>query len=128
VNSWFVQLAVLFADGGDNAAKAADNAQNQPSPMSPIFLSTLIAMGALFFFTWRNEKKRQAALQTQREGLKKNDKVITTAGIYAVVVGVDRDKDRVTLRVDEATGAKIEVVLAAIDRILGDESNEKTAK
>lgn len=33
--------------------------------------------------------------------IKKNDKVLTLAGIYGTVVSVDGDQDRVVLRVDD---------------------------
>ncbi len=39
--------------------------------------------------------------------MKKNDKVITTAGIYGTVVSMDTDHDRVVLRVDDDRGVKL---------------------
>ena len=53
-------------------------------------------------------------------GLKKNDRVVTSSGIYGTVVSVDRDADRVTLRVDESANAKLTVTLASIGRVLRD--------
>ena len=40
-------------------------------------------------------------------GLKEKDRVVTIGGIHGVVTNVQRDREEVTIRVDEATGAKL---------------------
>jgi len=52
--------------------------------------------------------------------LKKNDRVLTTSGIYGTVANVDREADRVLLRVDDAGNVKIAVTVASIAKVLGD--------
>ena len=51
-------------------------------------------------------------------GLKKNDRVLTSAGIYGTVANVDRDAGRVTLKVDDAANVKIQVALSTIAKVL----------
>jgi preprotein translocase subunit YajC len=48
---------------------------------------------------------------------------VTIGGIYGVVTNVQRDAERVTIRVDEATGAKLKVNLSAIARVLTEEQD-----
>ena len=62
------------------------------------------AMYFLFYLPSKRERTRQAALLS---GIKKNDHVVTTSGIYGVVTDVSKDTNKVTLRVDETSGAKI---------------------
>jgi preprotein translocase subunit YajC len=51
--------------------------------------------------------------------------VVTIGGIYGVVVNVNRESDEVTLKIDEATNAKMRVTVGAVARILGEDSAEK---
>jgi preprotein translocase subunit YajC len=54
--------------------------------------------------------------------------VVTIGGIYGVVTNVQREAERVTIRVDEATGTKLKVGMSAIARVLtGDESEGAAA-
>jgi preprotein translocase subunit YajC len=48
----------------------------------------------------RQEKERQEALV---KNLKKNDKVLTIAGIYGTVVNVSDTENEITVRVDDNT-------------------------
>ena len=50
---------------------------------------------------------------------------MTVGGIHGVVTNVQRDRDEVTLRVDESTGTKIRVGTSAITRVVTDD--EKNA-
>jgi preprotein translocase subunit YajC len=58
--------------------------------------------------------------------LKKNDRVVTSSGIYGTVANVDREADRVALRVDDAGTVKINVTLSSIAKVLGDKSDKAT--
>lgn len=82
----------------------------------------LIAMGVLAYFLFvvpqRTKDKR---FQEMINGLKENDRIVTTGGLQGVVTGVQRDQGRLTLRIDESNGTKIRVALWAIDSVLTDE-------
>jgi len=69
-------------------------------------------------------------MRKQRElldNVKKNDRVITVSGIIGTVSSVDREQDRVVLKVDESSNAKITFTLASVNRVLTDSDNERTA-
>jgi preprotein translocase subunit YajC len=81
----------------------------------------------LFYFLFirpqqQAEQKRRSMLDT----LKKNDKVLTTGGIYATVVSIDAGHDKVVLRVDDERGVKLAFTRASIARIL-DSASEKAS-
>ena len=65
--------------------------------------------------------------QGMLSSLKKNDRVVTSAGIYGTVAAVDRYAYRVTLRVDDSNNVKLAVTLASITRVLRD-GGEGTAE
>jgi preprotein translocase subunit YajC len=71
----------------------------------------------------QTEQKRRSMIDT----LKKNDKVLTTGGMYATVVSVDPGQDKVVLRVDDDRGVKLAFTRASIARVL-DASSEKTTE
>ncbi len=101
----------------------AGNAAPPPGGGLIQFLTPLLIIGAVFYLLLiRPEKKRAAEHQALLESLKKNDRVITNAGIYGVVANVQRDVDRVTLKVDEATNTKIDVTYGSIAKIITEDS------
>ncbi|GIW88867.1 MAG: hypothetical protein KatS3mg108_3191 [Isosphaeraceae bacterium] len=75
----------------------------------------------LFYFLMirpqqQQEKRRRAML----EALKKNDRVVTSGGIYGTVVSIDADHDRAVLRVDDEKGVRLTISRSSIVRVLGD--------
>jgi preprotein translocase subunit YajC len=112
-------------------AQDAPGAANGQQPGGNIvqFLTPLLIIGVVFYLLLiRPEKKRAAEHQALLESLKKNDRVITNAGIYGVVANVQKDSDRVTLKVDETTNTKLRVTLSSIARVLGESSDETVNK
>jgi len=88
-------------------------------PPLPFQLLPLVAIAvAAYLLLFRPERERVKRQQAMLESIKKNDRVVTSSGIYGTVASVDRDTDRVSLRVDEAANVKIAVTLASIARIL----------
>lgn len=70
----------------------------------------------------QQEKKRRLMI----EKLKKNDKVLTTGGLYATVISIDNANDKVVLRVDDERGVKLAFTRASVARVL--ETSEKSAE
>lgn len=82
----------------------------------------LLAMGVLMYFLFIvPQRTKDKKFQQMLGDLKENDHVITTGGVHGVVTNVQRDTGRLTLRVDESTGAKMKVALWAIDSVVSDE-------
>jgi len=102
---------LLLAEAQEPAATA------NPLGMAPLFLGLMI----LFYFIFlRPDIKREKTLKSMREGLKKNDRVVTTGGIFGVVTNVQRESNEVTIKVDETTNTKLRVTLESIARVLVD--------
>jgi preprotein translocase subunit YajC len=111
------QLAVLAQSAP--AAPVAD-------PNQPIrWMGTLAVVMVLFYFMFiRPQKRKEQDLQDTLKSLKENDRVVTIGGIHGVITNVQRDAERVTIRVDEATGAKLRVNMSAIARVVKDDVPE----
>jgi preprotein translocase subunit YajC len=124
--SFFIPFVALLADAADPAA----------GPAPPEFVRTLLntlplalIAAAAYLLLFRPEQERRKRQQDLLGGLKKNDRVVTTAGIYGTVANVERDADRVVLKIDDAANVKITVTLSSIARVLGDEKSEaRTAR
>jgi len=89
------------------------------------FMAPLVIIMVLFYFMLiRPQKRKEQELREMVRNVKENDRVVTIGGIYGVVTNVQRDAERVTIRVDEATGAKLKVNMTAIARVLTAEDQE----
>jgi len=106
-------MIALFADFPHVFAQDAQNGNfwQLILPFLPII--------PLFYFVFimpqqQQEKKRRAMI----DGLKKNDKVLTTGGIYGTVISVDAKNDKVVLRVDDERGVKLAFTSASVGRVL----------
>jgi preprotein translocase subunit YajC len=118
-----VAVAVVVPLVAADAAPAAGGPLEQILSVLPLVLIGLTAWFVLF----RPEQERARRQQELLAALKKHDRVVTGSGIYGTVVNVDRDADRVTLRIDEAGAVKIAVTLASISRVLGEPAAEAGA-
>jgi preprotein translocase subunit YajC len=91
-------------------------------------LFMVLITGMLFYFIMlRPQKKKEQAQREKINSVKENERVITIGGIYGVVTNIQREQQRVTIRVDEATGTKIRVNMSAIARVLTGEDEEGAA-
>jgi preprotein translocase subunit YajC len=105
---------LLLAEGGEAPA---------PGGSALSMLPLLAAIALLFYFMiMKPDQKRAATMRSMRDGLKKNDRVVTAGGIYGVVTNVQRETNEVTIKVDEATNTKLRVTLDSIARVTSDES------
>lgn len=84
----------------------------------PLPLLIMMMLGLFYFMILRPQQTKDKDFRTMLEGLKEKDRVVTIGGIHGVVTNVQRDRDEVTVRVDEATGAKIRVGTSAIARLV----------
>ena len=116
-------LVPLLAATGVMLAEAAPPAG--PPDFVRSLLNTLpiaLIVMAAYLLLFRPEREKQRRQQELLGGLKKNDRVVTTSGIYGTVSNVDRAADRVTLRIDDT--ARLTVTLASIARVLTDKPAE----
>jgi preprotein translocase subunit YajC len=108
----------LFAQQGDEVQRPAGGLFGTLFP--------LIVIGFLFYLILlRPESRKRKEHASLLSNLKKNDKVVTIGGIYGKVFDVQREQDRVTLKIDEVTNTKIDVTFGAIARVIGEEPADK---
>ena len=89
--------------------------QQQPNPLTsllPLFLIIIV----FYFFMIRPQMRRQKELRNFRSSLQKNDKIITTGGIYGKVTDI---KDA-TVTVEIAENLRIKVDKNAVVKDPGD--------
>ena len=97
-------------------------AEAGPPPGPPELLITYLPMVLIVFAAWmllyRPERERMRKQRELLAAIKKNDRVITASGICGTVASVDREHDRVVLKVDEGSNAKITFTLASVSQVL----------
>jgi preprotein translocase subunit YajC len=102
-------------------------AGKQDSPLNTLVLLAPVLLLLFYVIVLRPAQKRQ---QQERDslltGLKKNDEVITTAGIYGTVISVSDTKDEIVVKVDD--GTRLRMIKSSILRNLTNEEAAKAAK
>lgn len=91
----------------------------------PWWLPIAIIGVMLYLMILRPESRRRAEQTRMLQGLKQNDRVWTVGGIFGTVVNAPKDSESITLRIDEATNARIRVLRSAISRVEQDEKEKK---
>lgn len=121
---------LLLAQAEVQGQAPAPAPEQAPAAADGLFrlLMMILITGTLFYFIMlRPQKQKEQALRNRVNNLRENDRVVTIGGIHGVVTNVQRDAERVTIRVDESTGTKIRVNMTAIARVLTGEDEENTA-
>lgn len=80
------------------------------------FLPLLLIVVVFYFFMIRPQMKRQKETRKFREGLAKNDKVVTTGGIYGKITEIKET----TIILEIAKDVKIKVDKNGIVKDMGD--------
>jgi len=112
----FADLPVVFAQDAGSGS------------FLPQFLLLVIPIPLIFYFLLlRPQQQQEQQRRSMIDALKKNDKVLTTGGIYGTVISVDANNDKVVLRVDDERGVKLAFTKASVARVL-DTSSEKPAE
>ncbi len=87
-----------------------------------------IIMVLFYFMILRPQKNKEQSFRSMIDNLKEKDRVVTVGGIHGVVTNVQRDRDEVTVRVDESTGTKIRFSTSSITRVVTDEDKKEKKK
>jgi preprotein translocase subunit YajC len=111
--SLFAAVPLLFAEN----APAANPNGGGSGPMN--LLPLLLAAGLWgYFLLFRPQQQQEKKRKEMISALKKNDRVMTTGGLYGTVVSVDNEQDRVVLRVDDDRGVKLTFSKSAVGRLI----------
>ena len=122
---WFM-LAQAQGAGTAKAAEALNDAGKAAEPTG--FFSNpympLIMIGALLVYFMLTARPKNAAKTKASDllaTLKKNDRVVTAGGILGTVVNFRSDAEFVTIRVDDSSNTRMQVLANSIVRVLSDE-------
>jgi preprotein translocase subunit YajC len=119
-----MEWILLLAEG--EAAPGGQPAQPGGGLMGTVILFGLMFLVMYVFMILPMRRQRRDQMN-MLAALKKNDKVVTQAGILGVVVGIKENEDEVTLKVDDSTNSRMRVLKSSIARILpsGEEAKEE---
>lgn len=105
------------------------NAGGAAPPPGGGILPTLIMFAPLillfYFLILRPQQAQEKKRRQMIEALKKNDRVLTSAGIYGTIVSIDSNEDRMVLKVADNT--KMDMTRSSVIRIF-ENSNDKSAE
>lgn len=96
-------------------------AEGASAPALMQFVPIVLVFAIFYFLLIAPMRKRQKALQSLIEGLKKGDRVVTNGGLYGTVAGVE-DK-AVILKI--ADNVKVKVAKSAVAGLEGQEETTK---
>lgn len=125
--------------GIDQGGPAAPGQQGAPPPgpgtggtqgfFNPVFLMLLLLLVFMILSTVMSSRREKRRVAEMLGGLKRGDRVQTLAGMIGTVHEVK--EDAVVLRVDEATGTKIQFAKTAVQHVIkqarSDPKNEGAA-
>lgn len=107
-------------------AEANNAPQQQPQPgLEAMLLPMILIIGVWYLLILRPQGKERRHREQLMNSLKKNDRVVTYAGIIGTVVSFSNDGKEVTLRVDD--NVKLKFLRSAIQSPLA-EASEEAAK
>jgi preprotein translocase subunit YajC len=118
--------ALILAAAEEGGKQAPQQAQDPLGGLG-FMLPFLFIMLLFWLMVMRPQARRQEMeRRTLLESLKKNDKVLTHAGIYGNIVSVGENDDEVTLKIDD--NVRIKVTKGSIARNLTAEETARQAK
>ena len=88
------------------------------NPLNYLLL-LIVCVYVYLLFLRPNAGRKELREQTEKlKNLKKNDRVVTTAGIHGIVSNINSDAGTITLRVDENTNTKLTIDRMSIRSVL----------
>jgi preprotein translocase subunit YajC len=110
---------LLFAE--EAAPKGAP--EGPPAWTSFMLPAMLVLIG--YFVLFRPMRQQQKQQQLLISSLRKNDEVLTSGGIYGIVVSIKEKGDEVALKIDDNSPVRLRVSKSSIVRVLNRESAEE---
>lgn len=90
------------------------------------FLPAILAVMVLYMLMSAKPQGQSAASKSELlANLKKNDQVVTAGGILGTVVNYRSDAEYVTLRVDDSSGSRMQVLASSIVRVVSDDDKKQ---
>ena len=109
----------VAGDAGSAAAGAGDAGGGGLFDGLGFFLPAMLMVMVLYFMLMlpQQQKKEQAKVSEMLEGLKKNDEIVTAGGIRGTVVNI-QEGEFLTIRIDEKTNAKMQILKKSVIKVL----------
>ena len=120
----FAHLLLLLAQGSAPGGGTPPQGGGDPFGGLGIMFPMILIFIVGYFLIMRPMRRQEAERKAMASNLKKNDKVLTAAGIYGTVVSFSETEDEVTVRVDDNT--RLRMLKSSIVRNLSRE--EEAAK
>jgi len=98
-------------------------AQDAPVPWFATYIQYLpmvLVVVLFYFFMLKPQQREQQRRDALLKAIKKNDRVLTSGGIFGVVTNVQAEANEVTIRIDEKNDTKLRVQLSSIARVITD--------
>jgi preprotein translocase subunit YajC len=119
-------MNVIFSDVSSIFAQATPKPEAQENSILPLMILFGVVMVILWFFMIRPQQRQEENARKLIDSLKQNDKVYTVGGMVGIIHSVDKEKNEVVLKVDEANGTKIKFVIQAIQGKIDKEQKSTT--
>ena len=117
--------------GGSGVAETVQSTAESTEPASgpfgdlSIFWIMIAVMMLLFLFVMPRQQQKEQAKQTALlDNLKKNDEVVTAGGIRGKVVNIRDGGEFITIRIDENTNTKMQVLKKSVTTVLSGEEKK----
>ncbi|MGH2629214.1 MAG: preprotein translocase subunit YajC [Actinomycetota bacterium] len=95
-------------------------AQDSGGGSSLVAFLPLLVMGGIFYFLLiRPQQRRAKAQRALLQSVDVGDEIVTTAGVYGTVTGIDDVDDVITVEI--APGTRIRMVRAGVGRIVSED-------
>ena len=118
---------LVFAEG--NVPAPAPGATVLGLPLNMVLMIGVIGLW-FYLLLIRPQQKQERDRKQMIDALKKNDRVLTSAGIYGTVMSVDGEGDRIVLRIGEDQGVRVAFTKGSIVRVMevaSDKEKEKSS-
>jgi len=97
--------------------------EGPPAWTSFMLPAMLVLIG--YFVLFRPMRQQQKQQQLLIAGLRKNDEVVTSGGVYGIVVSIKDKGDEVALKIDDNSPVRLRVTKSSIVRVLNREPQEE---
>ena len=130
IKSAFWLLAVQLASppgtetAADPIAEPAETATKDGFSLLTFLPLMFAALLVYFMFSKKPEQRDNAKTKELLDNLKKNDRIVSAGGILGTVVSVRGDSDHITIRIDENTNTKMQILKQSVIRVLKDDEKD----
>lgn len=125
---WYL-LAQTQVTGTEAAKEVAEKTTEAPKgffeslgPWFPIIMGAMLLYFLMMTRPKANDPKKASELLAN---LKKNDQVVTAGGILGTVVNYRSDGEYVTIRIDDTSNTRMQVLAKSIVRVVSQEDAKK---